>query len=179
MSAGLVFPPKQNDGPIHAGRPLRVIIAGGGASGLLMAYKLQRNFDNLEFVIYEKNPDIGGTWYENRYPGCACDNPAHTYVWVRSFRHNVSHDAKWHQNLVFRPKPCVDFDVCHFQRHSYILQRVSVQIFAWRPNSYISQSSLCYLVRRERPLGCDGRRHGHQAYNTRFMPSFHQRRWHP
>ncbi|MCJ1297802.1 hypothetical protein MMC08_000590 [Hypocenomyce scalaris] len=81
MSAGLVFPPKQNDGPIHAGRPLRVIIAGGGASGLLMAYKLQRNFDNLEFVIYEKNPDIGGTWYENRYPGCACDNPAHTYVW--------------------------------------------------------------------------------------------------
>lgn len=46
-----------------------------------MGYKLQRNFDDLDFQIYEKNPDVGGTWYENRYPGCACDNPSHTYVW--------------------------------------------------------------------------------------------------
>lgn len=30
--------------------------------------------------IYEKNPDIGGTWYENRYPGCACDIPSHNYT---------------------------------------------------------------------------------------------------
>lgn len=30
--------------------------------------------------IYEKNPDIGGTWYENRYPGCACDIPSHSYT---------------------------------------------------------------------------------------------------
>jgi cation diffusion facilitator CzcD-associated flavoprotein CzcO len=35
----------------------------------------------LTLKIYEKNPDVGGTWYENRYPGCACDNPSHTYVW--------------------------------------------------------------------------------------------------
>ncbi|KAE8332644.1 hypothetical protein BDV39DRAFT_188764 [Aspergillus sergii] len=68
--------------PINTNRRIRVIIIGAGASGLLMAYKLQRNFDNVEFQIYEKNPDIGGTWYENRYPGCACDNPSHTYVWV-------------------------------------------------------------------------------------------------
>ncbi|KAE8312435.1 hypothetical protein BDV41DRAFT_577625 [Aspergillus transmontanensis] len=67
--------------PINTNRRIRVIIIGAGASGLLMAYKLQRNFDNVEFQIYEKNPDIGGTWYENRYPGCACDNPSHTYVW--------------------------------------------------------------------------------------------------
>ncbi|KAL4966094.1 flavin-containing monooxygenase [Aspergillus stella-maris] len=31
--------------------------------------------------IYEKNPAIGGTWYENRYPGCACDVPSHNYVY--------------------------------------------------------------------------------------------------
>lgn len=68
--------------PLNANRPIRVVIIGGGASGLLMAYKLQRNFDDVSFQIYEKNPDVGGTWYENRYPGCACDNPSHTYVWV-------------------------------------------------------------------------------------------------
>lgn len=69
--------------PLYTNRPIRVVIIGAGASGLLMAYKLQRNFDDVEFQIYEKNPDVGGTWYENRYPGCACDNPSHTYVWVR------------------------------------------------------------------------------------------------
>ncbi|KAF8967752.1 hypothetical protein BDZ97DRAFT_1916690 [Flammula alnicola] len=46
-----------------------------------MAYKLQRNFSNFDLVCYEKNEDLGGTWWENRYPGCACDVPAHTYTW--------------------------------------------------------------------------------------------------
>lgn len=31
--------------------------------------------------IYDKNPEIGGTWYENRYPGCACDVPSHNYTY--------------------------------------------------------------------------------------------------
>ena len=32
-------------------------------------------------MIYEKNEEISGTWWENKYPGCACDIPAHTYTW--------------------------------------------------------------------------------------------------
>lgn len=50
-------------------RTLKVVCIGAGASGLLLAYKLQRHFDNLELVVYEKNPEVSGTWYENRYPG--------------------------------------------------------------------------------------------------------------
>ncbi|KAF1809387.1 FAD/NAD(P)-binding domain-containing protein [Eremomyces bilateralis CBS 781.70] len=68
-------------GPIHAERHVRIICVGAGASGLLLAYKLQRHFQNYSLTIYEKNPKISGTWYENRYPGCACDIPAHTYTW--------------------------------------------------------------------------------------------------
>lgn len=34
---------------------------------------------NIEIVVYEKNADVGGTWYENRYPGCACDVPSISY----------------------------------------------------------------------------------------------------
>lgn len=52
---------------------LRVIHVGAGAAGLLMAYKMQKGFDNYSLVCYEKNPEVAGTWYENRYPGCACD----------------------------------------------------------------------------------------------------------
>lgn len=57
------------DKPIHDERPLKIICAGAGASGLLFAYKLQRSFENFELILYEKNEDIGGTWLENKYPG--------------------------------------------------------------------------------------------------------------
>ncbi|KAH7153049.1 hypothetical protein EDB81DRAFT_442195 [Dactylonectria macrodidyma] len=67
--------------PIHAERHVRVICVGAGASGLLMAYKLQKHFDNYSLQLYEKNPEVSGTWYENKYPGCACDVPSHNYTW--------------------------------------------------------------------------------------------------
>ncbi|KAH0583021.1 hypothetical protein H2248_010908 [Termitomyces sp. 'cryptogamus'] len=56
--------------PIHSERRMKIICIGAGASGLLLAYKLQRSFNNFELVLYEKNEDISGTWFENRYPGC-------------------------------------------------------------------------------------------------------------
>ena len=55
--------------PIHTERHVRIICIGAGASGLLFAYKLQRSFSNFSLVIYEKNEEIAGTWFENRYPG--------------------------------------------------------------------------------------------------------------
>lgn len=55
--------------PLHEERPLKVICIGAGASGLLLAYKLQRHFEQFELVLYEKNNAIAGTWHENRYPG--------------------------------------------------------------------------------------------------------------
>ena len=69
--------------PLHHGRRLRVICVGAGASGLLLAYKIKHNFyeKDVEVQLYEKNHDLGGTWLENRYPGCACDCPAQTYTW--------------------------------------------------------------------------------------------------
>ncbi|KAL3430356.1 hypothetical protein BDV09DRAFT_199749 [Aspergillus tetrazonus] len=71
----------ESNQPIHHERHVRIICIGAGASGLLFAYKLQRSFSNFSLVIYEKNPEIAGTWFENRYPGCACDVPSHNYTW--------------------------------------------------------------------------------------------------
>ena len=42
---------------------------GAGVTGIMNAYHIQKFCENVEHVIYEKNPDIGGTWLENRYPG--------------------------------------------------------------------------------------------------------------
>ncbi|OAL04210.1 putative monooxygenase [Phaeosphaeriaceae sp. SRC1lsM3a] len=60
-------------------RPIRVICIGAGATGLDLAYKMERHLKNFNLQIYEKNPELGGTWFENTYPGCACDIPAHIY----------------------------------------------------------------------------------------------------
>ncbi|KAJ5640723.1 hypothetical protein N7528_000348 [Penicillium herquei] len=60
-------------------RPLRVVVIGAGISGILACIRLVQKIPNLDLCIYEKNADIGGTWYENVYPGCACDIPANTY----------------------------------------------------------------------------------------------------
>ncbi|KAF2404127.1 FAD/NAD(P)-binding domain-containing protein [Trichodelitschia bisporula] len=69
------------NGPIHAERKVKVICVGAGASGLCFAYKIQKHFQNIDLTIYEKNTQIAGTWFENRYPGCACDVPSHNYTY--------------------------------------------------------------------------------------------------
>ena len=68
------------DYPQCTPHPIRIIHVGGGASGILFAHKIERWLTNFELLILEKNSSLGGTWYENRYPGCACDIPAHSYV---------------------------------------------------------------------------------------------------
>lgn len=52
-------------------RKLRVVCIGAGFSGLILAYKLkhERPLDYLDFVVYEKNPEVAGAWWENVYPG--------------------------------------------------------------------------------------------------------------
>ncbi|KAK3493419.1 hypothetical protein B0T13DRAFT_51499 [Neurospora crassa] len=69
------------DKPIHTERPVKVICIGAGASGLQLAYKLQKHISAFSLTVYEKNPEVSGTWYENRYPGCACDVASHNYTW--------------------------------------------------------------------------------------------------
>jgi hypothetical protein len=47
-------------------RPLRIVTIGAGAAGLNMARHLELHMKNVEHIIYEKNADVGGTWFENR-----------------------------------------------------------------------------------------------------------------
>ena len=60
----------RRDKPIHANRMMRVICIGAGPSGLYLAYMFKTSFTDYTLEVYEKNEDIGGTWFENRYPGC-------------------------------------------------------------------------------------------------------------
>jgi cyclohexanone monooxygenase len=55
-----------------------IIIIGAGISGICMAIRLKMNNIN-NFIILEKNSQIGGTWFENIYPGVECDIESHLY----------------------------------------------------------------------------------------------------
>ena len=55
-----------------------VAIIGAGFAGICMGIRLkQAGID--DFVIYERANELGGTWRDNTYPGCACDVPSHLY----------------------------------------------------------------------------------------------------
>jgi cation diffusion facilitator CzcD-associated flavoprotein CzcO len=64
----------------QTGLPVAVDIAivGSGFSGLAMAVRL-RKAGIHDFVVLERAADLGGTWRDNSYPGCACDVPSHLY----------------------------------------------------------------------------------------------------
>lgn len=59
-------------------RNARLVILGTGFSGLGMAIRLKQRGQE-DFVVIEKAADLGGTWRDNTYPGCACDIPSHLY----------------------------------------------------------------------------------------------------
>ena len=54
-----------------------VVVIGAGMSGLAAAHRLKQA--GVDFVVLEKNDDVGGTWFENTYPGCRVDVPNHLY----------------------------------------------------------------------------------------------------
>jgi cation diffusion facilitator CzcD-associated flavoprotein CzcO len=68
------------------------VIIGAGMSGLLAGIRLKRAGED-DFVIVEKSNSVGGTWFDNSYPGASCDVPSHLYSysfapnphWTRAF----------------------------------------------------------------------------------------------
>ncbi|HEX4110126.1 MAG TPA: NAD(P)/FAD-dependent oxidoreductase [Solirubrobacteraceae bacterium] len=63
----------------------RVVIVGAGFAGVGLGVRLaQAGID--DYLVCERNPSTGGTWFEHTYPGCACDIPTHLYSY--SFARN-------------------------------------------------------------------------------------------
>ena len=77
---------------VPQGQDVSIAIIGSGFGGLGTAIRLkQQGLD--DFVVLERAGDVGGTWRDNTYPGCACDVQSHLYSfsfapnpdWSRSF----------------------------------------------------------------------------------------------
>jgi cation diffusion facilitator CzcD-associated flavoprotein CzcO len=75
---------------------VRIAIVGTGFAGLGMAIRLKQSGVE-DFVMLEKADEVGGTWRDNHYPGCACDVQSHLYSF--SFAPN----PEW--SRMFSPQP--------------------------------------------------------------------------
>ncbi|KAF2397971.1 FAD/NAD(P)-binding domain-containing protein [Trichodelitschia bisporula] len=83
--------------PYGTKRRVRVVLIGAGASALNFFKNAEEELQNVSIVCYEKNADIGGTWLENRYPGCACDIPSVNYQFswkIRLWSHYYSYSPE-------------------------------------------------------------------------------------
>ena len=88
-----------------------IAIVGSGFSGLCMAIKL-REAGIEDFVVLERGAKVGGTWWFNTYPGCACDIPSHLYSfsfapnpgWTRTYSRQPEIEA-------YLQRVAEDFDI--------------------------------------------------------------------
>ncbi|MCH1614263.1 MAG: NAD(P)-binding protein, partial [Acidimicrobiales bacterium] len=76
-----------------------VIIVGAGVAGI---YQIQRLTElGVNATVLEADADLGGTWYNNRYPGARFDSESFTYGY--SFSKEVLNE--WHWKEMFSGQP--------------------------------------------------------------------------
>jgi cation diffusion facilitator CzcD-associated flavoprotein CzcO len=97
---------------LQAGKVARVVhhriaIMGAGFGGLGMAIRLKR--EGVEdFVVLEREAEVGGTWWANTYPGCQCDVPSHLYSFSFAPNPNWSRTYPEQPELRAYLNECVD-----------------------------------------------------------------------
>ncbi|TVV75750.1 flavin-containing monooxygenase [Sphingomonas solaris] len=67
----------------------KVAVIGTGISGLNVAVQLKRA--GIPFVVFEKNADVGGSWFENRYPGARVDTASRGYTHLFGYDFPFTH----------------------------------------------------------------------------------------
>ncbi len=76
-----------------------VIVIGAGVSGI---YQIKRLVDlGVRATVLDANSDVGGTWYNNRYPGARFDSESYTYGY--SFSKELLNEWDWTER--FSPQP--------------------------------------------------------------------------
>ena len=89
--------PVEPQAPLDAPQGFHVLIIGSGVTGVLAARTLlELGLGN--FTVVDRNPEPGGTWYVNRYPGCRVDTPSMLY----SF--SFDQDPDWPEHFSRQPE---------------------------------------------------------------------------
>ena len=89
----------ENIAKIDSHLDYQAVIIGAGVAGI---YQIKRLADlGVRALVLDANADLGGTWYNNRYPGARFDSESYTYSY--SFSQEVLDE--WHWTEKFSPQP--------------------------------------------------------------------------
>ncbi|PSN60163.1 putative FAD-containing monooxygenase [Corynespora cassiicola Philippines] len=114
-------------------RKRHVVVIGAGVSGILIAHHFQKYLsDGYTLEILEKNSDVGGTWLENTYPGCACDVPSDIYQYSFAPTKDWSSIYSSSNEIQAYLAQVVD----HFGLRQYIHFDTVVKQCAWQEEGY-------------------------------------------
>jgi 4-hydroxyacetophenone monooxygenase len=92
--------------PDEVKEAFHVVVIGCGMSGLLAAIRLHEA--GIPFTVIEKNSGPGGTWFENRYPGCRVDVGNHFYCYSFAPNNDWSEFFAQHDELQTYFESCMD-----------------------------------------------------------------------
>ncbi|GAB3378272.1 flavin-containing monooxygenase [Lysobacter fragariae] len=104
---------------------LPIAIIGAGFGGLGLAIKL-REAGIEDFTILERADSVGGTWYYNNYPGCACDVPSALYSY--SFAQNPDWSRKYGEQpeiLAYIRGVAAKYGIERFVRFNHALEKAT------------------------------------------------------
>ena len=79
---------------------LDAVVVGAGFAGLYALHKLRSQ--GLSVRVFEAAPDVGGTWYFNRYPGARCDVESVDYCY--SFSDELQQEWNWTEKYATQPE---------------------------------------------------------------------------
>jgi cyclohexanone monooxygenase len=79
---------------------LDAVVIGAGFAGLYALHKLRSK--GLSVRVFESAPDVGGTWYHNRYPGARCDVESVDYCY--SFSAELEQEWNWTEKYATQPE---------------------------------------------------------------------------
>ncbi|MEU5847917.1 flavin-containing monooxygenase [Saccharopolyspora shandongensis] len=133
---------------------VEVLIIGAGFAGIGTAIRLLQN-GFRDVIVIERESEVGGTWRDNTYPGCACDVPSRLYSY--SFAPNPS----WSRRYASQPEiadylcRCADdFGVRPHIRFKCALENAEwdVESRVWRVQTSTGSLTASVLVLAQGPL---------------------------
>ncbi len=86
--------------PWHTEEQVDIAIIGAGWAGMFMLYRARKL--GLKARVYEAGPEVGGTWYWNRYPGLRCDVESMDYSC--SFSEELQQEWDWSERFSSQPE---------------------------------------------------------------------------
>ncbi|RMH72677.1 MAG: NAD(P)/FAD-dependent oxidoreductase [Actinomyces sp.] len=110
---------------VAPGRDFTVLVVGAGMSGILAAHRCDQA--GLDWIVVDENDDVGGTWYQNTYPGCRVDNPNFTYSYSFAQRHDWPYHYSPQPVLLDYFRACADA----WGIRDRVRYRTSVTAMAW------------------------------------------------